>query len=779
MDLDIYNNHFFVAYKSILVIYNQDGIEESRIDLKKDLNINRLNEFEIDSFGNIWLFTDDGDIYVLDENYNQKKSFNYLGVDQVNECKTVNNNNEIFYFCNYYQGSALGLLVFEYNQNDLPEYLDYYSITEDAIFLNLNYFEDNLYFSTESKVYSENINSDLKSEWDSIQIDLDVLETVNFPGILFFVSNEFNSGFSIVDQHNNLINEFDVNTFNIDNFIGAATSNDHLIVVTNQQIAVFDSNYEEVNFSSLNSAQYEILKFKEDYVIASIKNQGFKIGTLDNLFSKHILSNSSPLIDGYNAIQLMSDGGLIAIGGGKDESNESYSSILHYNNRDFINYGSSSLYISLLNDNPQNPIILIDYVMGQKSPSSIIELDNQNILFSNSGLTLSQLDDDNTLNRGGIVRLNLLTQEIDNIYNSHNSTLGGMQGVYSENIIDNYTVIGEMIESNNNIWVVNPYDELFGNVISKYSIALDEWSGVNVSNTFDSNESNELYMPQGIAFDSNNQIWVSFRDEPSLSSNSAYSNGGIRYINSNNQFKKVENDEILIGGVNSNVWSIDICSYEGSDVLWVLSSDGVQGYTIFNNELNSVLGQDLFIDIPFYDGDRIKCDQHSNVWVTTKHSGVRVLLSDSNYTESWPSFSGITEDNSGLLSDVVYDIDFNEESGEIYFSTDLGIAIMESPFGQISYDRDDRYKIYFDKNPFLIPKDEEVIISNVPMGSKLKIITLDGKVLRTINEQSFTMYQWDGKDQSGNYVPSGVYIVVSSSLEEKTVVGKIAVVREK
>ena len=313
MDLGIYNNHFFVAYKSILVIYDQDGIEESRVDLKKDLNINRLNEFEIDSYGNIWLFTDDGGIYVLDEDYNQKKSFNYLGVDQVDECKTINNNNEIFYFCNYYQGSDLGLLVFEYNQNNLPEYLDYYSIAQDAIFLNLNYFEDDLYFSTESKVYSENINSDLKSEWNSIQIDLDVLEIVNFPDILFFVSNEFNSGFSIVDQNNNLINEFDANTFNADTFIGATASNDHLIVVTNQQIAIFNSNYEEVNFSSLNSAQYEILKFEEDYVIASIKNQGFKIGSLDDLFSEHILPNSSPLIDGYNAIQLMGNGDLIAI----------------------------------------------------------------------------------------------------------------------------------------------------------------------------------------------------------------------------------------------------------------------------------------------------------------------------------------------------------------------------------------------------------------------------------------------------------------------------------
>ena len=41
------------------------------------------------------------------------------------------------------------------------------------------------------------------------------------------------------------------------------------------------------------------------------------------------------------------------------------------------------------------------------------------------------------------------------------------------------------------------------------------------------------------------------------------------------------------------------------------------------------------------------------------------------------------------------------------------------------------------------------------------------------------MYEWDGKDKSGSYVPSGVYIVVSVNSEEKTAIGKLAVVREK
>ena len=62
VDLDIYQNKFFVIYKSVLVVYDYDGSENFRMDLKKDLDINRLKGLEIDSHGNIWLFSYNGDI---------------------------------------------------------------------------------------------------------------------------------------------------------------------------------------------------------------------------------------------------------------------------------------------------------------------------------------------------------------------------------------------------------------------------------------------------------------------------------------------------------------------------------------------------------------------------------------------------------------------------------------------------------------------------------------------------------------------------------------------
>ena len=50
-----------------------------------------INDFEIDLYNNIWLFTSTGEIYVLNEFYELKKSFDYLDnkVYHINYIKNI------------------------------------------------------------------------------------------------------------------------------------------------------------------------------------------------------------------------------------------------------------------------------------------------------------------------------------------------------------------------------------------------------------------------------------------------------------------------------------------------------------------------------------------------------------------------------------------------------------------------------------------------------------------------------------------------------------------
>ena len=91
-----------------------------------------------------------------------------------------------------------------------------------------------------------------------------------------------------------------------------------------------------------------------------------------------------------------------------------------------------------------------------------------------------------------------------------------------------------------------------------------------------------------------------------------------------------------------------------------MTSEGVQGFTIDDNSFYAISSLDFFPDIPFYLGDHIRCDSNCNIWITTRHSGVRVILSDSQFSEYWPSYDGLNEENSELLSNVVYDLSFNQ-----------------------------------------------------------------------------------------------------------------------
>ncbi|MCX5781686.1 MAG: T9SS type A sorting domain-containing protein [Elusimicrobia bacterium] len=73
---------------------------------------------------------------------------------------------------------------------------------------------------------------------------------------------------------------------------------------------------------------------------------------------------------------------------------------------------------------------------------------------------------------------------------------------------------------------------------------------------------------------------------------------------------------------------------------------------------------------------------------------------------------------------------------------------------------------------------EGVTFRGVPSSGEISIYTISGNLVRKIecNNDVTVNTKWDGKNDSGQYVSSGVYLwVVKSS--EKTQTGKLIVVR--
>ena len=94
--------------------------------------------------------------------------------------------------------------------------------------------------------------------------------------------------------------------------------------------------------------------------------------------------------------------------------------------------------------------------------------------------------------------------KIVNIFNSENTgVLGGLNGIYNPSWNSNYMVINQIIENNGILYIVNPYNELYGKIITYYNPNSELWGGLNI-------EDQSYYLPQEITFDKNGQIWIGF-----------------------------------------------------------------------------------------------------------------------------------------------------------------------------------------------------------------------------------------------------------------------------
>jgi hypothetical protein len=272
--------------------------------------------------------------------------------------------------------------------------------------------------------------------------------------------------------------------------------------------------------------------------------------------------------------------------------------------------------------------------------------------------------------------------------------------------------------------------------------------------------------------------------------NRIYSNGGIKvfkytdltFEEEDSTWISIENPDVLPGNFSTvSVWSI---VFDHMGFLWVLSEKGVQGYEVSGNNkitLNPLrkyededgdeVQFDFLTHLSYEKGNRIKIDSQNNKWVIT-HQGVWVIQESMAY---WPSEDGLHPSNSGLLSDIVYDVAFDNDKGLAYLATDKGISILQIPFAKNPGSAE---SMYISPNPFIIPDDESVLIKNIPSGAIIQIMTITGMMIKKINlEPENSQYLWDGRNEKGEVVGTAVYLVAAHHPNEPNMVSKLALIR--
>jgi len=168
----------------------------------------------------------------------------------------------------------------------------------------------------------------------------------------------------------------------------------------------------------------------------------------------------------------------------------------------------------------------------------------------------------------------------------------------------------------------------------------------------------------------------------------------------------------------------------------------------------------------------IAVDGLNDKWIGTKE-GVFVVNSDG--TQLLNQYTVI---NTGgkLVDNDVQSIAIDQRHGIAYIGTQNGLSSLQIPAVQPlqSY-----AKLAFGPNPYTLPNSQPLIISNLVSNSTIKILAVNGTLVREFAAQGGGRAFWDGRDRRGNYVATGVYFIVAFADNGNQVAnGKVAVIRK-
>jgi len=372
------------------------------------------------------------------------------------------------------------------------------------------------------------------------------------------------------------------------------------------------------------------------------------------------------------------------------------------------------------------------------------------------------------LRGGGLLRFN--PDDLGNyiVYDTTDGKLTASAGYGGD---ASYLAIAYMtLDAQKNLWIANQFSQND----SCIAVLTSDNRWAHFSGTESGNYLN--YMVTSIVFDPAGRVWFSSE----TTTEPPGSNGGIAVLDYNNTlFDKTDDEWYWVStsqGLASN--SVFALAIDQENQLWIMSAGGIQSATISDNFPSTVfssIDNATLTNISFSKDCRIKIDGLNNKWFTTVEAGVKVYT----YNGVWLNdVEGFTTENSELLSDNVLDVAFYEPKGLVYISTNKGISVYRSPF---AYYGDKYKKARIFPSPFIIPADTPLTIDDLLQESEVKIMLLDGTFIRKLDaddgevagQQAF----WDGRNEKGKLVSSGVYIYVAYTPDGDTMTGKIAVIR--
>ena len=303
--------------------------------------------------------------------------------------------------------------------------------------------------------------------------------------------------------------------------------------------------------------------------------------------------------------------------------------------------------------------------------------------------------------------------------------------------------------------------------------AAGTWSGL-MDNVLIDRPNKSMRGIIGSIIDSRGLLWFvnKHSDHPSFYAFNPQDETIVRFDRFVNQDGSSLGDYVVVNCIcedlNGNIWigtnmgPVYITTNEMSD-----NSLGVIQYKVPRND-----GTD-YADY-LLAGNEITCmavDKAGRKWFGTNGNGVYLISADNNTQEQH-----FTTDNSKLLSNTIESIAINDQTGEIFFGTERGLCSYVSDATQTNTEMN-KDNVWAYPNPVTPEYNGLITVTGLTLNADVKILSANGALVAEGRSNGGT-FTWDGNDQKGRRVASGVYMVVTATSDgNKGTVCKIAIIR--
>jgi hypothetical protein len=735
------------------------------LNLKSDLNLlswkvytslANISEATISKSGKIYAISSGG-LFIY--NLNQKTSSNINNLNGLwdNNLTAIyldENNGDI------YVGSSSGAISKINENNEVKVILDVYKST----FLDkqINSFIGNgnlLYICTNFGLTvfdkSKNIFVETIMKFGDFSTNSAAIKSLLFNGKIYIITNE---GLAIASLNDQLTDPKSWATYPIKGLPGGANFRD--ILEFNGDIFIASKNY--------------IFKFANDSV-SNILNEITEIHNLSVYQNKLYYATDYKLLDlnKYDfPLELKSPTSKIKffnpIDNVKDLINFNLPLIIYQNAG--IAYPEKSTYKLITPNSPSSNIfykLSTDkegnlWAATGKSPSrGLMKFDGKNWenyfveknpeIKTNGYIFVSTLDDGSVMGSSwGVGALKIDKNNNFSFYNNLNSPLTGIS------TDPNFVVIGNIKQAKDGtIWMVNYGETSSGPLL----VAIDK---NNKFYKFQNcvNENYRWFLDMVI--DGNNTKWVA----STLS-------GGLFYFNENNTLENTQDD--ICGNITTASYpnlssnQQNCLAIDKNDILWIGTSYGLS--SIFNTSAVLLNQKPIVRNVKLLSNQvvtGIYVDPVDNKWVAT-NDGVWVLNPDATEV-----ITIINNTNSPLQDNIILSIAGDDVNGKVYIGTNNGLyevsTLNVQPFAN--------YNIQCYPQPFNLKKDINMVIDGLATNSDVMITTISGKLIKRFSTNSRKIL-WDGTDELGSLVSSGIYLVYSQSRTGSlSSVQKIAIIND-